>query len=90
MQWPINTTILVDGRNVHVVVTKSKTKDHRTILNCKATVGAVTYEENCPLPHDNASYSQEQAQKDFEAFLLKVGRGALGRHVSDEVSENFK
>jgi len=90
MNWPIKKTIDINGVGVSVTVEREITPDHRTVLKATATHETVEYSERMSLPHDNHSYSQEQAQVDFDAFLLKVARGALGRHVSKQLSDNLK
>jgi hypothetical protein len=89
----IKKTVKIGEREVSVVAEKKVAADRSVTFLVTATVAsgaeAVHYEEVWTLPHDNHEYSKEQAQKDFDAHIERVARGAVGRAVAHEVSESL-
>jgi hypothetical protein len=88
--WPIKKTIKVGNEDVSTVATKFVRPDHAVIIEATATVGQVSYIEMWTLPHHNPTYSKEQAQKDFDAHLLKVATETVGRATAHDVSEQLE
>lgn len=89
MAFPISKNIQIGDRTVSTVSDKIVREDHSVIVAVTATIGSVVYTEHWTLPHDNHAYSQEQAQKDFDAHLEKVAREALGRMKAHDVAEGL-
>jgi hypothetical protein len=90
MPFPITKEVSIGGVLVGVRCDKIVSLDHQTILSCVATLGPVIYEEKMTLPVDNHTYSQEQAQKDFDAHVEKVARLCVGRSVSLNIADSLK
>jgi hypothetical protein len=81
--------VTVGNRIVEVVSNKISHPNNGVAIKTDANSGNVRYSEVWTLPHDNPHYTQEQAQKDFEAHQKKVALGAAGRAVAFEVAENL-
>jgi hypothetical protein len=88
--WPIKKDVRVGEQMVQTTSTKRVLADHSVVIEVAATVAGITYVENMTLPKENPQYSAQQCQKDFDAHLLKVAQGALGRHTSHSVSDSLQ
>ena len=89
MAWPIQKDITVGETTVSTVSDKVEQPDQSAVIETTATVGSVSYTERWTLPRSNQDYSQEQAQTDFDAHLLKVATEAMGRNVSHSVLDGL-
>lgn len=72
--WTKSKTVKVGAAGQPVTVSCAGATDARgmTRVLCSCTVGSITYSEEWLLPHDNAEYTQAQAQIDFDAHVEKV------------------
>ena len=90
MTWPKSKKVTVGNQTVSTTSNKIVRPDHAVIIEATATLGQVSYTEMWTLPHHNPSYSKEQAQKDFDAHLVKVATETVGRATAHEVSESLE
>jgi uncharacterized protein YbcV (DUF1398 family) len=87
---PISKTITVGNQNVQTTAAKILLKDGSVVISVTANIGGVSHTQNMTISSENANYSAEQCQKDFDTHCLKVATAAAARANADAVTESLK
>jgi hypothetical protein len=87
--WPIKKTVTINGIDVSVTADKITRPDHLAVIKVTATAGDVSHCEMMTLPKNNPAYSQTQAQKDFDAHIVKVATECASKRNAHSVADSL-
>ena len=87
MAFPVKKQLTVGGVQVSIVAEKVARPDQLCVIKVTAEANGISHAECWTLPRSNPSYSKEQAQKDFDAHVLKVATEAASKRNAHDLTE---